>query len=46
MTETVLLGNTAYRAQEGFDWDAKKLKASSAKAAALIKPKFPKGWTV
>ncbi|MBB6052680.1 Gfo/Idh/MocA family protein [Armatimonas rosea] len=46
MTETVLLGNVAYRAQEGFDWDSKTLKASSAKASALVRPKFPKGWTV
>ncbi|WP_395089878.1 Gfo/Idh/MocA family protein [Armatimonas sp.] len=46
MTETVLLGNVAFRAQEGFDWDASKLKASSVKATALLRPKFPKGWTV
>ena len=46
MTETVLLGNVAFRAQEGFDWDAKSLKASSMKATALLRPKFPKGWTV
>lgn len=45
MTETVLLGNVAYRAQASFDWDAKKLKASDPKAEALIRPHFRKGWS-
>ena len=44
MTETVLLGNVAYRAGEGFDWDAETLQASSAKANELIVPTFRKGW--
>lgn len=45
MSETVLLGNTAYRAGGGFDWDAENLKASgNERAAELIQPAFRKGW--
>lgn len=44
MTETVLLGNVAYRAQASFDWDARQLKASHPTASALLRPTFKKGW--
>jgi predicted dehydrogenase len=54
MTETVLLGNVAYRSgwgteepHGGFDWDPKTLKASgSDKAAQYIKSPCRKGWEV
>jgi len=45
LTETVLLGNVAHRAG-GFEWDAANLKASTAKAHALIKETYRKGWEV
>lgn len=45
LTETVLLGNVAYRAGGAFDWQSDNLKASgNAKADALIRPEFRKGW--
>lgn len=47
MTETVLLGNVAYRAQESFDWDADTLKAKgSRKVEAYLRPSFRKGWEI
>lgn len=47
LTEAVLLGNAAYRAGGGFDWDHKTLTASGNKAVpALIKPVFRDGWQV
>jgi hypothetical protein len=33
LTETVLLGNVAYRAGKPFDWDARSLRASESAAA-------------
>jgi hypothetical protein len=45
MTETVLLGNVAYRAQGGFDWDADKLVAVGNEAAQrLIRTPYRQGW--
>ena len=47
MAETVLLGNLAYRAGGGFDWDASTLEArGNPKAESLIRPRFRAGWTV
>ena len=47
LAETVLLGNVAYRAGGGFDWDAAKLHAQgNDKAAALIHPSFREGWEI
>ncbi len=47
MTETVLLGNTAYRAGGGFDWDAKTMTATgNSKVAPLLRPEFRKGWEI
>ena len=46
MTETVLLGNMAYRSG-GFDWDHANLKtAGNEKAMPLLKSEFRKGWEV
>jgi hypothetical protein len=49
LTETVLLGNVAYRAKaaDGFAWKAKSLEVKGNTAAAnLIKPEFRKGWEI
>jgi predicted dehydrogenase len=47
MTETVLLGNVAYRAPGGFDWDANKLVAVGNEAAQrLIRTPYRQGWEV
>ena len=47
MTETVLLGNLAYRVGAAFDWDAENLKADGCtKAAEYVRTPFRKGWTV
>lgn len=46
LTETVLLGNVAYRAG-GFSWDAERLQATdNAAAQALIQEPYRKGWEV
>lgn len=46
LTETVLLGNVAYRAG-GFDWDADNLKAEgNEQAQALVRGSYRKGWEV
>jgi predicted dehydrogenase len=45
LSETVLLGNTAYRAGGGFKWDAAQLKATgNSKADGYLQPTFRKGW--
>jgi predicted dehydrogenase len=47
MTETVLLGNVAYRAGGGFAWDARTLTPTgNPRADSLIRPTFRKGWEV
>ena len=48
MTETVLLGNAAFRAGSGgFDWDAKKLQAKgNDKAQGYIRREYRRGWEV
>ncbi len=48
LTETVLLGNVAYRSQSRFEWDAEKLvaKGSSDEIAGLIRETYRKGWEV
>lgn len=46
LTETVLLGNVAYRAG-GFDWDAESLTAKgNAQAQALVRESYRKGWEI
>ena len=45
LAETVLLGNTAYRAGGGFEWNAANLTVSGNPAAEeLIRPEFRAGW--
>ncbi len=45
MTETVLLGNNAFRTKSDFDWDHKTMTCKGApQAQALIKPAFKKKW--
>lgn len=45
LTETVLLGNVAYRAGEKFSWDGANLKVINCpKAEALIRREYRKGW--
>lgn len=45
LSETVILANTAYRAQSEFDWDHTTMTCVGAPAAqALIKPIYKKGW--
>jgi hypothetical protein len=47
LTETVLLGNVAYRAQSGFDWDAEDLKATDCPAAEkYVRREYRDGWTL
>jgi len=47
LTETVLLGNVAYRAGKPFDWDAKNLRATNCEAAdRLIRKTYRPGWEV
>ncbi|MEO0530268.1 MAG: Gfo/Idh/MocA family oxidoreductase [Planctomycetota bacterium] len=44
LSETVLLGNVAYRA-DGFDWDAEGLTTGgNAKAQSLVKVSYRPGW--
>ena len=46
MTETVLLGNVAFRSLGVFDWDSKNLKSSNQIAQRMIKEDYAKGWEV
>jgi predicted dehydrogenase len=47
LTETVLLGNVAYRAGAGFDWDAGGLRArGNPKANALLRSEWRDGWQI
>jgi predicted dehydrogenase len=47
LTETVLLGNTAFRAGAGFEWDADTLSAvGNSRAEQFLRPTFRKGWEV
>ncbi len=45
MTETVLLGNAAFRTKADFDWDHETMTCKGApETQALIKPAFKEGW--
>jgi predicted dehydrogenase len=45
LAETALLGNVAFRARGGFDWDAANLKArGNAAADEYLKSYFREGW--
>jgi predicted dehydrogenase len=47
MAETVLLGNAAFRAGGGFDWDHEKLKAiGNDKAEPFLRSEFRTGWQI
>jgi hypothetical protein len=47
LTETVLLGNVAYRTGEKLAWDADRANVTNTKKAShLIKPPFRSGWVV
>ncbi len=47
LTETVLLGNVAYRTGEKLEWDAANLKATNtSKADKYIRKEYRKGWEV
>lgn len=47
LTETVLLGNVAYRSGQKIDWDAENLRVTNSdKANDLIRKTYRKGWEV
>ena len=47
LTETVLLGNVAYRTGKSLEWDAAKLKATNCpEADAYISKEYRSGWEV
>ncbi|APZ95225.1 Gfo/Idh/MocA family protein [Fuerstiella marisgermanici] len=47
LTETVLLGNVAYRTGKSLEWDAKNLKATNCpEADAYITKEYRSGWVV
>ncbi|MEE2937232.1 MAG: Gfo/Idh/MocA family oxidoreductase [Planctomycetota bacterium] len=47
LTETVLLGNVAYRSGQKIDWDAGNLRVTNSdKANDLIRKTYRKGWEV
>ncbi len=47
LTETVLLGNVAYRAGQKLEWDATELKAKNCPAAdKLLRIEYRSGWTL
>ena len=47
LTESVLLGNVAYRTGESLEWDAKALQATNSEAAAkYVQKEYRAGWEV
>ncbi len=46
LTETVLLGNVAFRSGTKFQWDADKLQADSADAQQFVSKEYRAGWEV
>lgn len=46
LTETVLLGNVAYRSGAKFQWDGENLKTNSADADKYIRKEYRSGWEV
>lgn len=47
LTETVLLGNVAYRSQQAIEWDSESLKATNTSDAdAYIRREYRQGWEV
>ena len=47
LTESVLLGNIAYRCEQAIDWDAENLKATNCpEADKYIRKEYREGWEV
>ena len=47
LTETVLLGNVAYRTGEALEWDAENLRATNSRTAdQYIRKEYREGWEV
>jgi hypothetical protein len=47
LTETVLLGNAAYRAQGSFDWDAQQLRATgNDRVQPYLESSYREGWKI
>ena len=47
LTESVLLGNVAFRTGKKLAWDGKKLEATNCKEAAqYVKREYRKGWSL
>lgn len=46
LTETVLLGNVAYRSGKAFDWDGDNFKASTAEAEKYLRKEYRSGWEI
>lgn len=46
LTETILLGNVAYRSGTSFEWDAKNLKADNETAQKYVSKEYRSGWEV
>jgi hypothetical protein len=46
LTETVLLGNVAYRSGTSFQWDGKNLKADNEQAQQYVSKEYRPGWEV
>jgi hypothetical protein len=47
LTETVLLGNVAYRLGQRIEWDSANLQAKgNPAAAALLRPTYRTGWEI
>ena len=45
LSETVILGNVAYRAEGTFDWDAREFQLQgNERAEELLRPTFRQGW--
>jgi hypothetical protein len=47
LTESVLLGNVAYRSGEALEWDAANLKVTNSTAAdKYLRKEYRSGWEV
>ena len=46
VTETILLGNAAYRAGEKLLWDGPNLKATNTDVSELVAPPYRAGWSL
>jgi predicted dehydrogenase len=47
LTETVLLGNVAYRTGRRLEWDARRLRATNApEAAEFVESTYRRGWSI